>query len=97
MEISSEILDEKKVVFLDGEIDMSNVESIKKEILAIENKDISLDFSKLSYIDSSGIGMLISLHKTSLVNGGSLEIRNVDSKIKNLFEIVGLNRILNII
>jgi len=40
--------------------------------------------------------MLISLHKTALLKGGRLEIINVDSKIKKLFEMVGLTKILNI-
>lgn len=96
MEIITKTVENRSVVVLDGELEMNNVSEVKKQILGFDFKEMIIDFEKVTYLDSAGIGMLISLHKTALLKGGRLEIINVDSKIKKLFEMVGLTKILNI-
>ena len=96
MEIILNEVEGKKIIKLSGEIDMSNVKEIKDKILELKLSEIILDFKDVTYLDSAGIGMLISLHKTAQLKSGSLEIINIENKIKKLFEMVGLNKILNI-
>ncbi|MDN5342412.1 STAS domain-containing protein [Oceanotoga sp. DSM 15011] len=96
MEIILQEEHDKKIIKLNGEIDMSNVDDVKNRINSFELKEIILDFTNVKYIDSSGIGMLIGIHKNSLLKGGSLTIKNVDNKILKLLDMVGLTKILNI-
>jgi anti-anti-sigma factor len=55
-----------------------------------------MDFKEVSYLDSAGIGALISIHKDLQSKSGSLEIINIDKKIKELFDMVGLSKLMHI-
>ncbi|BBE31700.1 anti-sigma F factor antagonist [Tepiditoga spiralis] len=96
MEIVLNEVEGKKIIKISGEIDMSNIKEVKEKILDLKLSEMILDFKDVSYLDSSGIGMLISLHKTAQLKSGSLEIINIEEKIRKLFEMVGLDKILNI-
>lgn len=96
MQIIKEKFDNNFILKIIGYIDMSNSGKIKKEILDTNEIEILLDFEKVEYIDSSGIGMLISLYKQFQLKGGSLRIIKVNSKLKGLLEMVGLNKLLPI-
>ena len=50
-----------KVLHLSGEVDLSNSSSVKKDLLTILGGDQSVivDFSSLTYIDSSGMATLV--------------------------------------
>jgi len=78
------------------EIDLNNSKTLKKEIQKIDSNNIVLDFSEVSYLDSSGIGVLISIHKDLQSKSGSLEIINLDKKMKELFDMVGLSKLMHI-
>ena len=57
------------VIVLSGDIEIYNVQELKKEMLALieqEKADIVLDAKKLNYIDSTGLGVLVSTTKRSL-------------------------------
>jgi anti-sigma B factor antagonist len=48
-----------------------------RETIAPEHKNIAVDLSETSYIDSCGLGALVSLHKTARARGGSLRLLNL--------------------
>ncbi|MGM0640038.1 MAG: STAS domain-containing protein [Thermotogota bacterium] len=90
-------LDKKNnLVKIKGEIDLNNSKTLKKEIQKINSNNIILDFSEVSYLDSSGIGVLISIHKDLQSKSGSLEIINLDKNMKELFDMVGLSKLMHI-
>lgn len=90
-------LDKKNnLVKIKGEIDLNNSKTLKKEIQNIDSNNIVLDFSDVSYLDSAGIGVLISIHKDLQSKSGSLEIINLDKKMKELFDMVGLSKLMHI-
>ncbi len=93
-----ELYSDKKnnTVKIKGEIDLNNSKTLKKEIQKIDSNNIVLDFSEVSYLDSSGIGVLISIHKDLQSKSGSLEIINLDKKMKELFDMVGLSKLMHI-
>jgi len=88
------------IVNLSGELDMGNSSSFKNEVvneLISKGKvDIALDFTNLDYIDSSGLGVIVSLHKRSKINGGRLAICNLNETLTRLFKLTSLDRALNI-
>lgn len=87
-------------IHLQGELDMSNANSFKEELIEgmISNSkvNIALDFSKLEYIDSSGLGVVVSLHKRCKINGGRLAIYGVNETLTRLFKLTSLDKALNI-
>ena len=71
---------------LDNEI-KSDLEGIKKLVL---------DFTKVEYISSSGLRVLLSLHKTMTANNGELIISKPADMVVEVFEVTGFADILNI-
>ena len=60
-------------------------------------KTAVFDFEKVTFMDSSGIGMLIGRYKLLSILGGKLYIMNVKKDIKKIFEMSGVLRIIPII
>src|SRR6056297_3444788 len=81
---------------IDGEMDINTYKKVKdklNEIIDEESIDIELDFENLSYIDSTGIGVLIGILKKLNKKEQSLVIKNARDNIKRLFNITGLDKI----
>lgn len=93
------IFDEKenKWVFSpDGEIDIYTYPKFKEEILKYFNSrqtDILIDGGKLDYIDSTGLGALISILKNLRDNENKIYLSNVKPNIRKLFSITELDKL----
>lgn len=90
------ILEEKKesaVVFtIEGRLDTSSSPEVEKKILDAINdgtNEVILDFSKLEYISSSGIRILIKCHKALQKQDGHLSLASVPKPIENILYITG--------
>ena len=79
------------------EIDHHTAEKIRRvadnEITRYMPRKVILDFRNVSFMDSSGIGMVIGRYKIIKMLGGSLEMMNVNSNIKKIFEMSGIAKI----
>ena len=93
---------EEKIIVVEftDEIDHHSSEKIRKrldyEIQRFLPKKIILDFQKVSFMDSAGIGLIIGRYKTISVCGGIMEIINVKPKINKVFQMSGVHRIVEI-
>lgn len=97
MNISKELKDNNLVVGLEGRLDTTTApeleEALKDELEKVDS--IIIDFSKLEYISSAGLRVLLSTHK-SMAKKGGLKIVNVCPEIMEVFEITGFKDILEI-
>ncbi len=87
------------VVLPEGELDIYTSHSFKEEVLNSFNKkqgDISIDGSKLDYVDSTGLGALISILKSVKDTGHKIIVTNLKPNIKKLFEITELDKVFTI-
>ena len=88
-------------VSLQGEIDHCSAAALRQEIeMLIEPADVRrllLDFSGVSFIDSSGIGMIIGRYKTMSAKGGSIAACGLNDAVARLYHIAGLHRIIPIV
>ncbi|MFW6007332.1 MAG: STAS domain-containing protein [Halanaerobiales bacterium] len=88
------------VIKPEGEIVFENSNKIKertKEIL--EENEINkliIDLKSVPYLDSSGVGVIISLFKYLRERKGKLAITNLQPKVKRVCELTKLNEIINI-
>ncbi|MDP2922519.1 MAG: STAS domain-containing protein [Candidatus Omnitrophota bacterium] len=85
---------------LAGEININSSPKIKKvltKLIAKKTTKITIDLSRVTYIDSSGLAMLIEMLKNTKLSGGSLELSSLTPRIKNIFEIKKLDRLFDII
>ncbi|MTI49779.1 MAG: STAS domain-containing protein [Firmicutes bacterium] len=79
-----------------GELDIytsPNFKEILNEIIEEKRADITIDGEKLEYIDSTGLGVLISALKKLKENEHNITIINIKANIKKLFNITGLNKV----
>lgn len=61
-----------------------------------ETHSVVLNFSDVTYIDSSGVGTLLAWHKTCQERGKKLVIQNCGTKVMAIFEMLAIDRILPI-
>ena len=83
------------------ELDHHESEKIKKrvdyEIQRFMPQKVIFDFKKVNFMDSAGIGLILGRYKIANFYGGVLEIINVKPKIKKIFEMAGILKIISII
>lgn len=88
------------VAVLCGEIDHHNAKEIRQQldkyIISAQPKELAIDFKNISFMDSSGIGLIMGRHKLIHECGGSLEVRNPQSYIKRVMKLSGIERLVRI-
>jgi anti-sigma B factor antagonist len=67
-----------------------------KELVAKGHKKILLNLGNVSYIDSSGIGELVSGFTTMANSGGSLKLLNLTKRIQDLLQITKLYTVFEV-
>lgn len=91
--------EDKLLVFkVEDEIDDCKVQKIRRradyEIERYMPKRVVFDFDSVSFMDSAGIGLIIGRYKFVKMLGGSLEITNMNSSIKRIFEMSGILKLI---
>ncbi len=82
-----------------GNIEMLTIKNFKNQLFEIaqtNDKDIELDMSHVDYIDSSGVGILISILKIQKNKGKKLLINKVSPKVLNILKLSSLAELFNI-
>ena len=84
-------------IALEGRLDTMTAPELEKELNgSLGSADsLVLDFSKLEYISSAGLRVLLSAHKAMSTKGG-MKITNVNEIVQEVFEVTGFADILNI-
>lgn len=82
----------KYIATLEGEMDTvaaMEVEETLKPLYASNGKDVIIDCTKLEYIASSGLRILLGILKGAKASGSKVVLRNVNEEIKNVFNLTG--------
>ncbi|MEM6821011.1 MAG: STAS domain-containing protein [Verrucomicrobiota bacterium] len=88
-----------KLAFKISRLDASCARDLKAEFTEIWKdgiQSVEIDFSKVEFIDSSGIGALLSVHKKLDPNQGGVLLLNVQSQVQAVIELLRLHRIFEI-
>ena len=84
------------VVQLIGEIDVFASSEVKSALVGLikeGRKLLVVDFAKVAYIDSTGLGALVAAQKGARDNGGSMAVVCTNQQIRRIFEITGLVKV----
>jgi anti-sigma B factor antagonist len=87
------------VISLTGEVDLYTAPEFKQQLLDViaqGSKDVIVDFSDTTFIDSTTLGVLVGGVKRLRTNGGQLSLVCNDRNITKIFEITGLDRVFTI-
>ena len=88
------------IVPLSGEIDHCSAQQLREELEALLRdpaiRHLILDFTAVSFMDSSGIGMIIGRYKTMKARGGRVSAMGLHPPVDRLFHMAGLHRIIGL-
>src|SRR5262249_53568653 len=87
------------VVDVEGQLIVGNRQGVKQKVLdEVERggERVLIDFFQTGYIDSSGLGVLVSLSKKIREQGGELRLANLNDDLKTLFELTKLDTLFQI-
>lgn len=87
------------VLHLTGEVDLSNSSLVRSALLniLIDGKSVIVDFTNLSYIDSSGMATLVEALNIAKQSKLSLIIAAANGAPKQVLELTRLNQVFNIV
>jgi len=78
-----------------GEIDLDSAPRLR-ECLAFLVGDVVLNLAEVSFIDSSGIAVLVAEHKRRVSSGEKLIITGSSSMARRVFQVTGVDRVLDL-
>lgn len=97
---SLEIIDQANgvaVTRLSGDLDIVTSETVKRDLTGLVDdghRSLALDLSGVGFVDSSGLGALVAIHRHAESNGGSFVVRSVPPQVQRLFDITRLGDLL---
>ena len=59
-------------------------------------KNFICDFSKCNFIDSTGLGALVSIYKKCTEKGGSIKLKSLKPEVEKLFKLTRLDKVFEI-
>lgn len=100
MNITAEVSADVVVVTVHAKaLDASNSDEFRREVgthVGNHSKAV-LDFGDVGFVDSAGLGALLSTMRQLASRGGDLKICNVSKPVRVIFELVRFHRILDIL
>lgn len=87
------------ILFPQGQLDASSVPSFKKECIPFMSKEglrVLMDCGGLDFVDSTGLGALLSLLRKIEAKGGRLAFCQLSAEVASIFEITRLHKLFEI-
>jgi len=91
--------DDVTLIEVEGQLIVGNRQELKQQVLEqLEGGDqkFVIDFANTGYIDSSGLGVLVSLSKKIREQGGELRLSSLNEDLRTLFELTKLDTLFRI-
>ena len=89
----------KTTIALEGRLDTGTAPKLQEELMPVfgMTNEIALDFSRLVYVSSAGLRVLLMAQKESKKKGVPMTLAGVSGEIMEVFEMTGFADMLNII
>jgi anti-sigma B factor antagonist len=100
VKLTTRQVDDVSVIDVSGRITLgegsSALRDVLRELTAKGNKKILLNLGEVSYIDSSGIGELVSGFTSVANHGGTLKLLSLTKRVKDLLQITKLYTVFDV-
>ena len=95
--VTIDIQENFMVAHLFGELDHHSVQPLRQEIdsMALQNQpnELVLDFGGVTFMDSSGIGLVMGRYKLMQELGGTLRLTQLSSSIRRVMMVAGMDKL----
>ena len=100
MEVQYQKENKQLRIMITEDLDHHTVEKLRRkadyEIERHIPKKVIFDFSKVTFMDSAGIGLLLGRYKNTTIFGGQLEIENVNEQVEKILNLSGITKLIPI-
>jgi anti-sigma B factor antagonist len=94
-DISTAVQDGRQIVTPTGELDLTTVPLLDQRLIEVlPGGETVLDLSRVSFIDSTGIALLVSISATAREHGWPLELRDPSPHVDRLITLTGVAELL---
>ncbi len=95
--VEFEVIDNQLKVYISGEIDHHSAflikDTIDAQILRISPKVVIMNFERVSFMDSSGIGLILARYKFAQNCGSSLYVQGLNRQTQKVLALAGIKTI----
>jgi anti-sigma B factor antagonist len=98
MTITKNLQGDKLTISLAGRLDTVTSPDLESELkTALDSaKELIMDFTKLEYISSAGLRVLLSAHKKMDGKGGKMKLININEMVREVLEVTGFMSVLTV-
>jgi len=99
MNIQKRMAGDVTILCLDGRLDLTSASALKeasKDVLSNDTKKMVLNLDRVDFINSSGLGALVSILKEVRNSQGTMKLTNLAPYVKEIFDITQLSNIFDI-
>jgi len=93
MDIQTVDSGQELIIIINGDVEMIKMKGLKEKLFDVVNeteKNIVIDFANVTYLDSSGIGVLITISKILKEKGKTLKLTHLSERIARVLELSSL-------
>ena len=80
----------RPVIELAGDLDLVTAPRLRACLREFTGEHVTVDFSQVTFVDSTALGVLVAAHKKTFLSGGSIVLHGVQPAQQRLMEIMGL-------
>ncbi|WP_243371370.1 STAS domain-containing protein [Geotalea sp. SG265] len=100
MNLQTELKNNIVIIYVNEErLDAHNSGELKAEVQKMfeqGQKNMLIDLKDVRFIDSSGLGALVSGFKNAISHQGNLKLSTLQSQVRSMFELTRLHRVFEI-
>ena len=89
------------LVRISGELDHCSAEKIRREMDRLLGdpgiKQLVLDLEQMTFMDSSGIGVILGRYRELSRRGGEVAVKNMNPQVEKVFLLSGMNQVIKMI
>lgn len=92
-----EIADGESILYISGEVDMATAPAFRDAALRAiveHGPSLTLDLSGVTFMDSTGLHVLVGTYRRVRVHGGTFRMNNIPEIVGKLLRVTGLNDVL---
>lgn len=97
MEVRMDSTPDGMIARLSGELDHHGARQLREQVDTMVEKlkppRLCLDFSGVSFMDSSGIGLIMGRYRLMQMYGGALTVTGMSARIRKVMELAGLDKL----